>query len=53
MPKAWKNILQWLERVHYEPGFGEVSLVFRELGVDEVAGLEKLSVVDEEEETES
>lgn len=50
MPKVWGSMLQWLERVHSEPGFGEVSLVFRELGADEVAGLDELSVIDEEDE---
>lgn len=30
MPKAWRSMLQWLEKAHEDPNFGEVQLVLQD-----------------------
>lgn len=30
MPKAWKSMLEWLEKAHDDPTFGEVQLVLKD-----------------------
>ena len=36
LPKAWKNMLEWLGRVHADPEYTEEKLKIKEINMDEL-----------------
>ncbi|BCR91300.1 uncharacterized protein ACHE_70143S [Aspergillus chevalieri] len=50
MPRAWKAMLEWLERVHADPDYYETKLVVKEVSIDELDKLKDLEDDDSNEE---
>lgn len=49
MPRAWKAMLVWLERVHADPDYSEAKLVVEVVPIDE---LDKLKDLEDDDSTE-
>ncbi|KAL1886116.1 hypothetical protein Plec18167_000045 [Paecilomyces lecythidis] len=48
MPKAWKSMLEWLEKAHDDPTFGEVQLVLKDDLEDDTEAVDSEAKGDEE-----